>query len=246
MDQHRRPACLSGLSAAGRLRFAIRVECRGRRSDPAGVAAFRKESRGELILIGFLLLLSVIGAAIVNHSLAQVCHRRIDLTLLLLDHGVSTAIFHWMLAHAIMRSAIVGVYYGLPVFGSLVIAAGPHRLSLARCWIVAAVLAPPLYLAFPAAGPAHVSDIDAPINCMPSLHMTWALICAVYAGPSLRIIAIAFALLTAVATLGTGEHYWLDLIVALPYTFAICRLQCWLWRERISASAGDMERQAVV
>ena len=58
-------------------------------------------------------------------------------------------------------------------------------------------------------------------NGMPSLHMAWAL--AIWW--NLRNFkkpiawgAFIFAMLTVIATLGTGEHYLADLVVAVPFT----------------------------
>jgi hypothetical protein len=36
-----------------------------------------------------------------------------------------------------------------------------------------------------------------------------------------RLLYATFCALTFVATLGTGEHYWIDLIAALPFTVAV-------------------------
>ena len=68
-------------------------------------------------------------------------------------------------------------------------------------------------------------------NAMPSMHMTWALL--VWWGaweltPLARFIATGFAMLTFLATLGFGEHYLVDLIVAVPFVLlieAICALR---------------------
>jgi hypothetical protein len=54
--------------------------------------------------------------------------------------------------------------------------------------------------------------------------MTWALLVwwsAWSLGPLARVIASAFVTLTFLATLGFGEHYLVDLIVAVPLTLAI-------------------------
>nr|WP_312536602.1 fused MFS/spermidine synthase [Moraxella sp. CTOTU47618] len=59
-------------------------------------------------------------------------------------------------------------------------------------------------------------------NGMPSMHLTGALlIWLLTAGLSKKIyfyIATVFTLLTAVATIALGEHYVLDLVVALPFS----------------------------
>ena len=57
-------------------------------------------------------------------------------------------------------------------------------------------------------------------NCMPSLHMAWVLLAWWYSrGLSIweRGTAMAFVVFTAFATMGTGEHYSIDLVVAFPF-----------------------------
>jgi hypothetical protein len=61
-------------------------------------------------------------------------------------------------------------------------------------------------------------------NAMPSLHLAWTLQAWWYSrGLSWieRLVAFAFLALNAVATLGTGEHWFVDLIVAFPYALMI-------------------------
>ena len=73
--------------------------------------------------------------------------------------------------------------------------------------------------------------IAGPRNAMPSLHLTWVLLAWWYSRKlSLleRAIAFLFLGLTAFATLGTGEHWLADLIVAFPFALmiqAICAYQ---------------------
>src|SRR5262249_18723518 len=62
--------------------------------------------------------------------------------------------------------------------------------------------------------------ITGPRNAIPSLHMTWTLLAWWYSrGLSKleRTIALAFVVFTVTATLGTGEHWFVDLIVAFPF-----------------------------
>jgi hypothetical protein len=64
-------------------------------------------------------------------------------------------------------------------------------------------------------------------NAMPSLHMTWALLLVMYAAPLplwVRVAGWAYLALTAVATLGTGHHYLLDLVPAFPLALAVYAL----------------------
>ena len=66
-----------------------------------------------------------------------------------------------------------------------------------------------------------------PRNAMPSLHLAWTLLAWWYSrGLSWmeRAIAFAFLVLTAFATMGTGEHFFVDLVVAFPFALLICGL----------------------
>lgn len=61
-------------------------------------------------------------------------------------------------------------------------------------------------------------------NAMPSLHMAWVLLAWWYSrGLSWieRTIAMAFVVLTVFSTMGTGEHWFVDLVVALPFALLI-------------------------
>ncbi len=61
-------------------------------------------------------------------------------------------------------------------------------------------------------------------NAMPSLHMTWALLLwwnSRKLGRITHLFAATFAFLTGLATLGTGEHYFIDLVVAFPFSLLI-------------------------
>jgi PAP2 superfamily len=112
----------------------------------------------------------------------------------------------------------------------------------------AGVLGYLLYWVFPATGPLYVAGasfpnsphsfatlgqmhprsitlpIPAPRNAMPSLHMAWALLLWFSCRPFSRLsrgFALAYVVLTIMATLGTGEHYLADLVVALPFSVAV-------------------------
>jgi hypothetical protein len=63
-----------------------------------------------------------------------------------------------------------------------------------------------------------------PRNAMPSLHMGWAML--LYWNSkgfprALRVALFVFLLLTVVATLGGGQHYFIDLVVSLPFVLAV-------------------------
>jgi hypothetical protein len=89
----------------------------------------------------------------------------------------------------------------------------------------------PIYT-FGSAFPQHEPPVSSqmilltqgPRNAMPSLHLACALL--VWWNSRLwgnwgRVLAGAFLLLTTFATLGLGEHYLIDLVVAVPFSVAV-------------------------
>jgi PAP2 superfamily len=95
--------------------------------------------------------------------------------------------------------------------------------------------------------PAGLAVPDAARNCMPSVHFVWAMLAAAEAralGKAWRASFILFALLTAFATIALGEHYVIDLVVAVPFTLcvhALCsRERPWLIGWRMTAVSGGV------
>jgi PAP2 superfamily len=120
------------------------------------------------------------------------------------------------------------------------------------------------YNLFPALGPVHLVrgafpwhplDFDmlrrvvlepvplrGPRNAIPSLHMGWVLLCWWYSRGLTwweRSIAMLFVLFTFCATMGTGEHYFIDLVVAFPFALLMQSLCAWppAWKNRTHFSA---------
>jgi hypothetical protein len=61
-------------------------------------------------------------------------------------------------------------------------------------------------------------------NAMPSLHTAWVLLVwwnSKGLARWIRAIAMVFVVLTIMATLGTGEHYFVDLVVAFPFALMV-------------------------
>ena len=113
-----------------------------------------------------------------------------------------------------------------------------YRLDILRLLVVNPIIGFSLYFLFPAAGPAYAFPsfpiVPAAVraapamvagipNAMPSLHFSGALLICWCCQPWkwLYRISAAVAALTAVATLGLGEHYFVDLVVAVPYSLAM-------------------------
>lgn len=160
-------------------------------------------------------------------------------------------------------------YIGLPVVIALVYAGQLLRdrrraISAMTAFLITGPVGVIFYNLCPAVGPIHIflerfpwKPIPAeeatrllvePIpvaglrNCMPSLHIAWVLLAWWYSrGLSIweRTIAMAFVVFTVFATMGTGEHYSIDLVVAFPFAvflLGLCSFRLpWKHRARILA-----------
>ncbi len=169
------------------------------------------------------------------------------------------------------RAIGVALYVGLPIPMAMVYAGQLIRdRKQAYPAMVAFLITGPIgisfYNLFPALGPAHIFMQDFPWhpmttiqashllcepitvkgvqNAIPSLHMAWVLLAWWYSrGLSVweRGIALMFVTFTAFATLGTGEHYFIDLVVAYPFSVMIqslCAFRLrWTARERVTSVA---------
>jgi len=111
-----------------------------------------------------------------------------------------------------------------------------------------------MYLIVPACGPAFAFERDFPLghpsvstelmrvsespNAIPSLHVSAAILLVMFAGkrPALRFLAWLYLVGTAAATLALGEHYLIDLVVAVPFA-AFAAL---IARGRILAACGNL------
>lgn len=121
-----------------------------------------------------------------------------------------------------------------------------HVASALLVWVGMTSLALLAYHAFPITGPRYVFGAAAflerlrnpealpvtlslvspyPRNGMPSMHFGWMLAASIMwwqcgTRPWTRALIIAATLCTALATLYTGEHYTIDLVVAVPFVLA--------------------------
>jgi hypothetical protein len=118
--------------------------------------------------------------------------------------------------------------------------------TILTSFVLNLVLALPIYLMVPVCGPLyafpgfpntipasvvpHPMLIDAPPNGIPSVHFSTALLVLWFARRWRwgTILAGTHLILVGLATLGLGEHYILDLLIAIPYT----ALVIWLCQER--------------
>jgi hypothetical protein len=137
--------------------------------------------------------------------------------------AVEPAVVRWAAALPPVDALLTCCYYSLPLVMMLGLAAARGRLYRRMLWSMglAALLAVPIYILCPAVGPAHIGEPLAPRNCVPSLHLAWAAIVWLNLQGWARQAAGVFVILTALATLSTGEHYVIDLIAAVPFIWAV-------------------------
>jgi hypothetical protein len=166
--------------------------------------------------------------------------------------GQAYALWPWF------RAAGTAFYIGLPMIIGLVYAGQLLRdrwraMSAMIAFLITGPVGVVFYNLFPAVGPVHIflsqfpwKPIPAdqamrllvePIpvaglrNCMPSLHMGWVLLAWWYSrGLSVweRGMVMAFVVFTFFSTMGTGEHYLIDLVVAFPFAVflqGLCALE---------------------
>jgi hypothetical protein len=157
----------------------------------------------------------------------------------------------FLLKNLWLRTASLAIYISLPLPLALVYASQLRRQKGKALAVMIAFLATgPIgvlcYNMLPACGPVHLfgaafpwsplSSADAmqlnivPVimqgarNAIPSLHMSWVLLVWWNSrGLSrwVRVIAMIYVALTVLATLGTGEHYFIDLVLAFPFSLAV-------------------------
>lgn len=125
-----------------------------------------------------------------------------------------------------------------------------HVASALLAWVVLSACSLVAYHAFPITGPVYVFGTDSfaaalasptapppqlvelrpfPRNGMPSMHFGWLLAASILwwrtsTGRLGRSIIISITTLTAVATIFNGEHYVIDLIVAVPFVLSAIAL----------------------
>lgn len=143
------------------------------------------------------------------------------------------------------------VYLALPVAIGLTFAGCVRRdrenaVPAVIAFLITGPIGACFYAMFPALGPVHIFlnrfpwapltarqvqslllepvAMAGPRNAIPSLHAAWIFLVFWYARKlSLveRVVAGGFVFFTLCATLGTGEHYFVDLVVAVPFTVMI-------------------------
>lgn len=159
----------------------------------------------------------------------------------------SFALSRLFLQEPILDTLCRYVYLLLPIAVAALIVVPdkrPARASMIEAFVAAGALGFAVYHLCPASGPIYafravfpyatpraedISPLPAvltglPRNCVPSLHTTWALFLVWHARPKGAVataLAVIWLVFTEMATLGLGEHYVADLVVAVPFAVAV-------------------------
>ena len=201
------------------------------------IAGFRQHQRIDL-LVTIAFAIYPFGFGYVMSFAEGVRYHTLDRYLYSLDCFLHLDPFPWIQyvwVHPGLFQFLANVYMVLPIF----IALGwviERSTTLLRASVLAPVLAGSLfYNLVPGIGPIHAftrtiphqlipldTVANLPRNAFPSMHLTWALLVAFNAKHAAwRPVAWTFVLLTAISTLGSGEHYSVDLLAALPFAFFV-------------------------
>jgi hypothetical protein len=185
-------------------------------------------NEGDLVYAAGTPLFLIVSGAPMNW-VSYMTPNTYDAKLDLWEHGFSRHVWLWSTGHHWFYYPLFAVYIGLPVVIFLIMATtkGERRKKLVLSLALGGVLVIPCYLLIPAVGPAFIGSSTAGRNCMPSMHLTWALLLWVNAKSVFKWLAALFAILTAVATIAMGEHYVIDLVAAIPWTLLLMKLSTW-------------------
>jgi membrane-associated phospholipid phosphatase len=186
----------------------------------------------SLLVLPLCSWITSVRATTVDNSL-----RSFDLLLRLDGLGVGA----FCAGHPIFWVLCVQAYNGLVLMFCLHWAIERSETFL-RAAIIGAVLAVPFYLLVPACGPRYtLGGAPPPLqprNCFPSMHMAWAILMILNArNPVWRTILIVYAFLMVFATIGSGEHYFVDLFAAVPFSLIVQQVA-----ERVPSFGGFFDK----
>jgi PAP2 superfamily len=150
-----------------------------------------------------------------------------------------------------VRSLSFVFYIGLPiiiavVYTGLLLRNTRRSLSAMTAFLVTGPIGILFYNLLPAMGPIYIFQetfpwqplsfaqvhkllvepiaFPGPRNAIPSLHMAWVILAWWFSrglSPWRRVLAALFLLFTFFSTMGLGEHYFVDLVVAVPFSLFI-------------------------
>lgn len=159
---------------------------------------------------------------------------------------------HWF------KTVSILVYISLPiplavVYSGHLLRRESRAISAMLAFLVTGPIGIVFYNLFPAMGPAHIFRAEfpwhpypleivqriqlqsvllpGPPNAIPSLHMGWVLLAWWFSRGLTaieRAIVLFFVVFTVASTMGTGEHYFVDLVAAFPFALMVeglCRYE---------------------
>lgn len=152
-------------------------------------------------------------------------------------------VMHRLLIRSVVPFLIsLVVYSALPLAIAVVylVLPGGVKTKMALAAGLAGIIGSGFYRILPASGPVYIPEAHfpqlepilpiatakatGPLNAIPSLHTVWALLLLLFSkGHSRRMTQFAWFWLvfTVCSTLGFGQHYLIDLVVAVPFAFAV-------------------------
>jgi hypothetical protein len=180
-----------------------------------------------------------------------------DGAMFLIDHALADPAYRvgqWLATRPAVTATLWLCYGAVPL--TLPVAYGaslddrPRCLRLLWGWALAGMLGVLCYRIVPVAGPLYALPgwpalptgvtwrwLDVPVTLirtgMPSLHLTWTILAWWFAPRSpawVRPTLAVFVATTTVATLGLGQHFLIDLLVAVPFVVAVIALLERRWR----------------
>jgi len=148
-----------------------------------------------------------------------------------------------------MNSLIGRVYNSVPAAMIVhdVISGNTKKWTMTKLFLISSTIAFALYLLVPVAGttyfqnyndlnatllvdPNYISQQNGPRSAMPSLHATWGMFLIISSidnlsktirGLFLSSLSIAYGIFTLLGALIFGDHYLLDVVVAVPFALSV-------------------------
>lgn len=205
--------------------------------------------RAERLLC--LALAVLVAQWIIGLTLLQITHLNLptyDLYVYRLDGLLgfqpSFVLGRLLLPHARFMYLLNASYQSLLIVATILLAVAvwrnePDIGTMIRAFALNCAFAPLIYLLIPVCGPGfafqgvfpdlppaispHIIHLHAQPNGIPSIHLSTALLVCWFSRRWKlgRILASIYLVLTVLATLGSGEHYLLDLLVSIPYSIGV-------------------------
>lgn len=207
----------------------------------------RKRSEWLIVMTSFAIITGAVAEGIAN-ALSRLRPLKYDLYVYRIDQIFSEPSFFLgkLVYHHRALMILVSIAYGiLPMVLLAVFAVHLYlcddAMRVFKTFMANFLAIVPLYLLFPVCGPAfafpkfpespgvvfpHPIPIHAAPNGVPSGHTSGALLILYFLWPWKwgRVFGVIFLALTVFATLGSGQHYFFDLLCAVPYALVLVLL----------------------